>query len=286
MVVKNITIESYNKHGSSMPVTAADENGVKYIVKMKGSGEGLISSISEWVAGNLADMLGLPVIKPVFVNIDKDTKVKSLYDELDDLIVKSHGTNIGFPYIENAEPYDRSKHESIFDRNLLDLILLFDMFILNIDRRENNTNLLVADDKIYSLDYGVSLLIKCILFDIDFKNNRQMYKEMKRNPLYHDKANPEELISRFAKIPFEKFVLITNRIPDEWFTGLELDVKESKTKLREKLWNALTYPSHIFTITRLLRETEADSEEVIRQKQLANKGDFIEKYLKNWGSNK
>lgn len=268
-----------------MPVTAADESGAKYIVKLKGSGEGFISSISEWVSGNLASMLGLPVIKPMLVNIDKDTKVKSLYDELDDLISKSYGTNIAFPYIENTESFDKQKHAALLQNEQSDLILLFDMFILNIDRRENNTNLMVSEGKIYSLDYGVSLLIKCILFDIDFNNNRQMYKEMKRNPLYHDKANPEYLISRFGRISFEKFALTMNRIPDEWFLGLELDVKSSKIKLRDKLWNAITYPRHLFTITRLLRETEVDSEEVIRQKQLANKGDFIEKYLKNWGGN-
>lgn len=269
-----------------MPVTAVDESGAKYIVKLKGTGEGYISAISEWIAGNLAGMLGLPVIKPVLINIDTNTAVKPKYDELDDLIAKSYGVNIGFPYVENAEQFDKQKHAAAASNDELELIMLFDMFILNIDRRENNPNLLTADKKIYSLDYGVSLLIKCILFDIDFKNNRRMYKELKRNPLYHDKVNPENLITRLAKIPFEKFVVMTNQIPDDWFTGLELDVKESKLKLREKVWNAITYPSHLFTINRVLRETEADSEEDIRRKQLENKGDFIEKYLKNWGSNK
>jgi hypothetical protein len=126
-----------------------------FSVPKTSAGNGCISIVNEWLAVSLGILIGLPVITPTIISITKELTDQSMDPELKELIHKSIGKNMCFPYYAQSSPY--FNHNEGLYRKIENLIFLYDCFVLNIDRYPLNTNVIMNHGRLYSVDYGASL---------------------------------------------------------------------------------------------------------------------------------
>jgi len=259
-----------------MPVTAVDGVGKKYLIKLIGAGEGHISAISEWIAGHLALLAGLPVLTPRLFMVDSSTKTCVTTDEFYDVLKRSGGVNTGFDFIEGANPYSEESHAGIFPVEMLHGIFLFDIFMLNIDRHKNNTNAIVSSGRLYSIDYGVSLLVKCLLTNTDFTGNEAVYRELRRNPFYEEDIDPEPWLKRLSSIGRSDISKVISEIPNEWMLALGVDPALMKPMLLEKLFELINTPDYVLNTLEKLKKTDLPGDEELAKKRRINLQKFRE----------
>ena len=130
--------------GVSQPYQCYDENGV--LRWCKGNHTGLRSLISEWVCSRIARKLGIPVPVCDILRLDpalfrawvacRDVRLPQLVTDSNPFVFAS--TNVE----DSKDVIDIEKDLHCDDPVLLTRICLFDEFIRNMDRTDDNTNLL------------------------------------------------------------------------------------------------------------------------------------------------
>src|SRR6476469_5965488 len=83
------------REGGSLPgLVEADDDGL-YVVKFTGAGQGPRALVAEWLVGELARAIGLPVPDLVGVEVDPTLGDAEPDEEIHDLVNKSGGLNLG-----------------------------------------------------------------------------------------------------------------------------------------------------------------------------------------------
>ena len=94
------------REGGSLPgLMEADDLGT-YVVKYSGAGQGLPVLVAEVVSGELARGLGLPVPELVTVELDPALGVSEPDQEVQDLLRRSPGRNLGMDFLPGALDLD------------------------------------------------------------------------------------------------------------------------------------------------------------------------------------
>jgi hypothetical protein len=145
----------FARGGSSSPVVVETQAG-RFVLKLRGAGEGVPALVSELVVGALADRLFLPVperalveLEPVFESDDKN-------DELADLLARSVGLNVGLRLLEGAVA-PRPEALAALDDDFAARVLWLDGLTLNLDRTHANPNLLSWKGRPWLIDHGAAL---------------------------------------------------------------------------------------------------------------------------------
>ena len=90
------------REGGSLPaLVEADDDGL-YVVKLLGAGHGRKALVAELLAGEIARHLGLPVPDQVLVELDGALAKAEPNREIQDLLERSAGTNIGLDFLPGA----------------------------------------------------------------------------------------------------------------------------------------------------------------------------------------
>lgn len=127
---------------------------------MRGSGNGAISLVSEYVANRVTHLLGWPVPNVAWIYIEEGFPWVFGTDEFDDILVKSYGWNLGIDYIEQAAPLVTGK-QIVPDEALLNIIYTIDLFFLNVDRTRMSGNFITdAEGRIQVIDHGQLMLFQ------------------------------------------------------------------------------------------------------------------------------
>src|SRR5690242_16162990 len=93
------------REGGSMPgLMEADDDGL-YVVKFRAAGQGTLALAAELIAASLAEALGIRVPRLVFVDVDPALGVAEPDPEIQELIVKSPGLNLGSDFLPGAVTY-------------------------------------------------------------------------------------------------------------------------------------------------------------------------------------
>ncbi|MCL1635684.1 aminotransferase class I and II [Luteimonas sp. SX5] len=143
------------REGGSMPaVVEADDDGL-YVLKFRGAGQGAKALVAEWVAGEIARALGLPVPEIVFVDLDPGLARTEPDPEIQHLIRASAGLNLALDYLPGAAAFDPVAEQP--DAVLASQIVWFDAYVSNVDRTARNTNLLVWHRRLQLIDHGAAL---------------------------------------------------------------------------------------------------------------------------------
>jgi hypothetical protein len=143
------------REGGSLPaVVEADDEGL-YVLKFRGAGQGPRALVAEWVAGEIARALELPVPEIVFARLDAELARTEGDPEIQDLIRASDGLNLAMDYLPGALAFDPAADG--IDAALASRIVWFDSFVRNVDRTARNTNLMVWHGKPWLIDHGASL---------------------------------------------------------------------------------------------------------------------------------
>src|SRR4051812_14012715 len=132
----------------------ADDLGT-YVVKWRAAGQGVKVLVAEVVCGELARALGLPVPALVTVEVAPELAVGEPDVEVQELLQRSVGVNLGLDYLPGALDFEAGVAE--VDPELAGRVLWFDALVGNVDRSWRNPNMLFWHGRLQLIDHGATL---------------------------------------------------------------------------------------------------------------------------------
>jgi hypothetical protein len=145
------------REGGSLPaVVDADEGGL-FVVKFRGAGQGTKVLVAELIVGGIAMRLGLPTPELALVDVSSRFGRSEPDPEIQELLRRSHGINVGIRYLDGAFNFDLSAAGSLVSPELAARVVWLDAFTTNPDRTPRNPNLLVWQRSPWLIDHGAAL---------------------------------------------------------------------------------------------------------------------------------
>jgi hypothetical protein len=142
------------REGGSLPgVIEADDLGI-YVCKFRGAGQGLRVLVAEVVVAGVARLVDVPVPDLVTVELAREIGRYEADEEVQDLLTRSFGLNLGVDLLPGAFGYDSAYQP---DRRLAGRILWLDALCANVDRSWRNPNLLLWRGDLFAIDHGAAL---------------------------------------------------------------------------------------------------------------------------------
>lgn len=208
--------------GYSKPQHILFSDDKSYVVKFKNNSSGTRILVNEYIAGKLGQLLSLPIIPFEVVHISDDFLKESQ-------LLLNHkftsGSSFASLYIDNCIQLSRNSNNEyikVTNQEHLALIIAFDIWIGNTDRKENNVLLEPVENGKYYLrliDHG-----RC------FSEALWTIKDLKKMPKMEVKLNvhhwcasflqgQNELNSAIEKIlslPEESIKSVIQSIPKDW----------------------------------------------------------------------
>jgi hypothetical protein len=143
------------REGGSLPgLMEADDLGT-YVVKYTGAGQGRPVLVAEIISGELARGLGLAVPELVTVDLDPALGASEPDQEVQDLLRRSPGLNLGVDFLPGALDLDPAAFPA--DPEFAGRVLWFDALVGNVDRSWRNVNMLRWHGRPYLIDHGATL---------------------------------------------------------------------------------------------------------------------------------
>ena len=144
------------REGGSLPAVVETEDGL-YVVKFRGAGQGPRALVAELIVGGIAARLGLPVPQMALVEIPPPFGRSEPDPEIQDVLRRSHGINVGVRYLDGAFNYDAAAAGDLLDGDLATRLVWLDAFVTNPDRTHRNPNLLIWRRRPWLIDHGAAL---------------------------------------------------------------------------------------------------------------------------------
>ncbi|WP_432542166.1 HipA family kinase [Kineococcus sp. SYSU DK002] len=143
------------REGGSLPgLCEADDSGT-YVVKFHGAGQGRRVLVAEVLAARLAAALDLDVPELVVARVDPVIGRGEPDEEVQDLLLRSPGDNLGMDFLPGALSFDPAVDPA--DPAWAARVLWFDAFALNVDRSWRNPNSLWWGARPWLIDHGAAL---------------------------------------------------------------------------------------------------------------------------------
>src|SRR3954452_16081291 len=143
------------REGGSLPgLMEADDLGT-YVVKWRAAGQGVRVLVAEVVCGELARVLDLPVPALVTVDVAPELAVGEPDFEVQELMQRSAGRNLGLDYLPGALDFEAGAGS--VGSELAGQVLWFDALVGNVDRSWRNPNMLFWHGGLYLIDHGAAL---------------------------------------------------------------------------------------------------------------------------------
>lgn len=145
------------REGGSLPAVVDTETGGLLVVKFRGAGQGAKVLVAELIVGLLAQFLELPVPELALVDVSDRFGRSEPDPEIQELLRRSHGTNVGARYLEGAFNFDGAAAGDLLEPEVAARIVWLDAFTTNPDRTPHNPNLLVWKRRPWLIDHGAAL---------------------------------------------------------------------------------------------------------------------------------
>ena len=144
------------REGGSLPaIVEADDDGM-YVVKFRGAGQGTKALVAELIAAGIGQALGLPVPETVLAELDPALGMAEPDPEIQDLLERSAGINVGLDYLPGSLPLGAPLGAGVTPELAADVVW-FDAFLQNVDRTPRNPNLLLWHRNLWLIDHGAAL---------------------------------------------------------------------------------------------------------------------------------
>jgi hypothetical protein len=143
------------REGGSLPAIAAADDDFLYVLKFRGAGQGVKALIADLIGGEIARALGFKVPEIVFANLDSAFGRTEPDEEIQELLRKSEGLNLGIHYLAGAISFDAAVVTAT--ALLASQIVWLDALLTNVDRTARNTNMLVWKKELWLIDHGAAL---------------------------------------------------------------------------------------------------------------------------------
>ncbi|GAB4004864.1 HipA family kinase [Nocardioides ultimimeridianus] len=142
------------REGGSLPgIVEADDLGT-YVCKFRGAGQGLRVLVAEVIVAGLARALEIPTPDQVVLDLDPELARYEADEEVQELITKSVGSNLGIDFLPGSFGYDAATEP---DPDRAGRILWLDAYVANVDRSWRNPNMLLWRGQLNAIDHGASL---------------------------------------------------------------------------------------------------------------------------------
>jgi hypothetical protein len=216
------------REGGSLPAIAEADDDFLYVLKFRGSGQGVKTLIAELLGGEIARMAGLKVPEIVFAWLDTSFGRTEPDEEIQDLLKASVGLNLGLHYLSGSITYDPAA--APVEDSLASLIVWLDCFLMNVDRTSQNTNMLSWNKELWLIDHGASLYFH------HSWNNWQEYAQkpfaqVKDHVLLPFASEIEKAGAYFrASLNDDKLRRVVEMLPEEW---LRYTFDESPEEVRD-----------------------------------------------------
>ena len=144
------------REGGSLPaIMEADDDGL-YVVKFHGAGQGPKALVAELIAAGIGRALELPVPETVLVELDPALGMAEPDPEIQDLLERSAGLNVGLDYLPGSLPIGAPVGSGVSPEQAADVVW-FDAFLTNVDRTPRNPNLLLWHRNLWLIDHGAAI---------------------------------------------------------------------------------------------------------------------------------
>jgi hypothetical protein len=207
------------REGGSVPVLVEGDDLGLYVVKLRGAGQGAKALVAELVAGELARALDLPVPELVLIELDPRLAACEPDPELLLPLEASVGLNLGMDYLPGSVTFDPIVGP-IPDRSTASLIVLFDAFVMNVDRTARNPNILAWHRKPWLIDHGASLYFHHSWRpDSRLESSVDPFVEVRDHVLLPWASELRAAASYLqSKVTSDEIDRITQQIPASWLT--------------------------------------------------------------------
>jgi HipA-like protein len=203
------------REGGSLPgLVEADDDGL-YVVKFRGAGQGPRALVAEWLAGEIARAAGLTVPDLVFIDVDAGLGDAEPDEELQDLVHRSGGLNLGLDFLPGALMFNPGADPVVDPDEAADVVWV-DAFVTNPDRTAVNPNMLVWHGRTWLIDHGAALYVHHAWRDPDAhaEGAFERIRDHVLLPFAGEVAAADDRLSpRLGTILFEELV---SAIPDTW----------------------------------------------------------------------
>ena len=143
------------REGGSLPAIVDADDGFMYVLKFRGAGQGVKALVADLIGTEMARALGLKVPELVLASLDEAFGRTEPDEEIQDLLKKSIGVNLGVHYLSGSISYDPAVDK--IDPLMASKIVWLDALLMNIDRTVRNTNMLMWHRELWLIDFGASL---------------------------------------------------------------------------------------------------------------------------------
>lgn len=233
------------REGGSLPALAEASDSFKYVVKLRGAGHGKKALISELIGGLVAKALKFNVPEYLFLQLDEAFGITEPDEEVQDLLRKSQGLNLGLHFLSGAATFDPKVNE--IDPLTASKIVWLDAFITNVDRTRLNPNMMMWNNSLWLIDHGAS-----IYFHHTWKDSEHAaldpFPYIKTHVLlpYASKMVEADKLMRQAITP-RTLTKIVDMIPEEWLVEEEEYEPSRKRDIYKQFLVSRLANSSIFT---------------------------------------
>lgn len=202
------------REGGSLPLLAEATDGFKYALKLKGGGHGPKALIADFLGTEIARVIGLKVPEQVFMHVSEHFgRAESDY-EVQCLLKKSVGLNLGVHFLSGALTID--PYANPIDSHLASMIVWLDAYITNIDRSIKNPNMLIWYGEPWLIDHGAAFLFHASWSD-PIKASISPFQYIKDHALLRKATMLEQVDAEIkAMLTPDKIDEIVALLPDEW----------------------------------------------------------------------
>ena len=224
------------REGGSLPALAEASDGFKYAVKLKGAGHGAKSLVAELIGGMVAKAFKFKTPELVFLDLSHLFGITEPDPEIQELLRKSEGTNLGLHFLDGAFTFDPAVNE--IDSLTASKIVWMDAFLGNVDRSRLNPNMMIWNRELWLIDHGASLYFHHSGKDAETAA-LDPFPYIRNHALLPiaDRLEEADKLMRQAITPrtLEKIV---DLVPDEWLKSEE--EQKSPDQLRKEYKRYLT----------------------------------------------
>ncbi|MDE6792604.1 MAG: aminotransferase class I and II [Muribaculaceae bacterium] len=234
------------REGGSLPLLGEAADGFRYVIKMRGAGHGKKALISELIGGMVAKAFKFKTPELVLLNLDSVFGITEPDEEVQELLRKSEGLNLGMHFLDGAATFDPSVNK--VDELTASKIVWLDAFMTNVDRTRLNPNMMIWHNEVWLIDHGAS-----IYFHHSWKDPETAaldpFPYISRHALlpYATRLEEADALMRQAITP-RTLNKIVDLIPEEWLEeeGSEISPRDRREGYRTFLTKRLA-ESHVFT---------------------------------------
>ena len=203
------------REGGSLPAVVDTDGGGLFVVKFRGAGQGARVLVTELVVGLLAQAAGLPVPELALVEVPERFGRSEPDPEIQDLLRKSRGVNVGLRYLDGAFNFDAGAAGDLVSPELAARVVWLDALVTNPDRTARNPNLLVWRREPWLIDHGAALYAQYDWASVDDARARTAFPLVGRHVLLGRAGSIRDVDARMsAALTPDVVRAVLDQVPD------------------------------------------------------------------------